>query len=357
MGKRTRKPPSACDFLAEQEEKKPLNIERMRRLLLYHRGLTLDELAKRLDVTKGKALDGIEFLRQQGANLHEFGGAYSIERQPRPRDGDVLTITSDAEGWHHFGLVADSHLGSKYAREDLLMDLYDWFAENKIQNVFHCGNWIDGEARFNRFDLIPEAHGMQAQLDYFVAKYPRREGIKTYYVAGDDHEGWYSQREGVEIGQMLQQTARDSGREDLVYLGYKEAFVQMKHKRTGEMRRLLVDHPGGGSAYALSYAAQKRVEGLQGGEKPAIWAFGHWHKHGYFVVRNVHVLLVPCTKDLDPFGRKKGLEYTLGGIIVSARQGEAGAIEELQPRFRLCFDRGYYNQQFTPNGRVRKVKA
>lgn len=331
----------------------PIDPGKLRRVL-RRQALSLEGIADRFEATKGAAVDALDALRASGANLQEFGETFSIEKDPRPveHDPDRHHLTSDPRGWHRVGLVADTHIGSKYAREDVIEELYDWFAAEGIERVYHAGNWIDGEFRFNKYDLLPEAHGMQAQLDLFVARYPKRPGIRTFYVAGDDHEGWYSQREGVDIGRMLEDTAHRAGRHDLVYLGYKEAFITLEHKRTKKHARMLVDHPGGGTAYALSYSAQKRVEAAQPGEKPAVWCFGHWHKHGYFVIRGVHVVLVPCTKDLDPFGRKKGLEYTIGGAILEMRQDEGGAIEEVVPRFRLYFDRGYYNDQFNPAGPI-----
>lgn len=294
-----------------------------------------------------------EFHRN-GANLIERYGLWSIDRHMAPQSDSAWKIVGKAGMPYRFGLIADTHLGSKYCRLDVLEQLYDWFADEGISVVFHCGNWIEGEAPFNRHELVPGAVGMQSQLDYFVEHYPQRRGIETRYVAGDDHEGWYCQREGVEIGRMLQDTAHRAGRTDLTYLGYKEAFVTLEHPKTGHHARMLIDHPGGGSAYAISYAAQKRIEAAQSGEKPSIWCFGHWHKSGYFVVRGVHCVLVPCTKDLDTFGRKKGLEYVVGGAIIEAEQDSGGAITGLVPKFRLFFDRGYHNQQFSHAGPVSK---
>ena len=347
------------EWAKEEQESATVDIPALRKLLMRSSGISLEDIADKFGCTKGTALDACEQLKASGANIHELGGKYTIEKHPAPKpESEIHRLQSDKNGVYRFGLISDTHYGSKYAREDLCERLYDWFGAEGIKSVYHCGNWVDGEASFNKFDLIPEAHGMQAQLDYFVARYPARKGITTFYVAGDDHEGWWVQREGIEIGEALENTAHRAGRNDLVYLGYKEAFITLTHKVSGARARMLVDHPGGGTAYATSYSAQKRVEGLQGGEKPAVWCFGHWHKAGYFRPRNVHVILVPCTKDLDPWGRKKGLEYHLGGIVVELHQdAETGAIVRCLPNFELCFDRGYYNQQYSPHGRIEKREA
>lgn len=337
----------------ERQAKRKDHRDRIRRALLKHERTEV-ELCEEFGISKTELRSLLKDFEQAGANITRRGDHLHIDRHLAPRSEADWKIVGKTSEPYRFGFIADTHLGSQHERLDVCNELYDWFVEQGVSRVFHCGNWIEGEARFNKHELVPEAHGMQNQLDYMVEHYPARDGVTTYYVAGDDHEGWYSQREGVDIGRMLQDTAERAGRSDLVYLGYKEAFVTLEHPKTGKRARMLIDHPGGGSAYALSYAAQKRVEAAQSGEKPAIWAFGHWHKHGYFVIRGVHCLLVPCTKDLDTFGRKKGLEYTVGGIICDFWQDDGGAIVGAAPQFKLYYDRGYHNQQYTMSGPLRK---
>lgn len=320
---------------------------------------TLDELAERFKVTKRMAGELLAAVQKEGANVQVLGGSYTIPRDPaQVEHSDKLhLIKSDSAGRYRIGVISDTHYGSKYAREDVCQILYDWFASEGITTVLHGGNWIDGTARFNAYDLIPEAHGMQAQLDYFVKRYPQRRGMRTLYVAGDDHEGWFAQREGVDIGRMLEHTAHDAGRHDLGYLGYVEAFLTLEHARTGETSKLLLQHPGGGSAYALSYAPQKVIESLQPGEKPGVAIFGHWHKMEFANIRGVWSLQAGCTKDLDPFGRKKRLTYHVGGAILELEQGDRGEIFGATPRMRYFWDREYTNGGFSLCGPLDKRRA
>jgi predicted phosphodiesterase/biotin operon repressor len=318
---------------------------------------TLSDIAERLKCSRGSVLDAIDALISEGVNVQQWGDAYQVSRQPAPLEPSALhKLTSDARGRYRFGVISDTHLGSKYARLDVMDSLYDWFAAEKIRLVYHAGNWIDGEKPgINKFDLIPEAHGLQAQLDYMVKRYPQRAGMQTHYVAGDDHEGWYAQREGVDPGKLLQMTAEGAGRKDLKYLGYMESFVTLEHRQTGETAKLLVCHPGGGSAYAVSYAPQKIAESWQPGEKPGVAIFGHYHKLEYLVTRGVHSIQAGCTKETDPWARKRRLAYHIGGWIVELYQGEAGAIERCRPECATYFDRGYYNYQWSHSDAIRKV--
>ena len=330
---------------------------------ILRRGVhTVTTLCGRLDVTPARLLRMLQALRKQGFLVTETEGRLTIYTTPPPA---IITAVhqykSHPGGYYKFGYCSDSHLCSKYAREDVLSDLYDWFAAEGVDRVFNTGNYIDGEARFNKYDI--HTYGMQGQLNYFCEKYPQRKvsgkPLTTYIISGDDHEGWYGAREGVDIGWLMEQTARDKyQRTDLVNLGYMEAFVRLQHAaHKNAVNHLLAAHPGGGSAYALSYAPQKYVEALQGGEKPAVILFGHWHKLFDLLVRNVICLGGGCTKDLDPFGRKMKLAYHIGGSIVELWQDSAGSITRWRVEKKQYFDRGYYNDQWSYAGQPKRIPA
>lgn len=147
-------------------------------------------LALACDATEGQVLDAIHAMQATGANLHLFGAAWSLERAPEAGSLTVDAYRSRANGTYKFGWLGDTHLCSKYARLDVLRDIYRRFANADIDRIFHAGNYIDGEARFNKFDLL--VHGMDAQVRYLRDEYPvAPNGLITYAVDGDDHEGWY----------------------------------------------------------------------------------------------------------------------------------------------------------------------
>ena len=316
--------------------------------------LTLKELAEQLSVTEKGAQRAVERASAHGYNIHLRGDYYHVENIPGPRRHDpaLHEFVSDASGVFRFGITTDNHIGSKYARLDALNNLYDLFAQQGITRVYNCGNWIDGEARFNKHDLEPWAHGMDNQLRGFAEHFPRRPGIHTYYVSGDDHEGWY---DGVDIGLRAQQTAREMGRDDLHYLGFMEAFIRLRHKKTGKGSVMGVVHPGGGSAYAISYSPQKIVESYQGGEKPAVVLLGHYHKMDVFNYRNVWIIQAGCTQDQTPFMRKKRIEAHVGGVVVELTMDERGAVTRCKTEQIRYFDRGYYNFQFDRAGPLKRI--
>lgn len=306
--------------------------------------LTESELADALDVSPRRIRAAVSQMKSSGVMLLEHhGGKLDLGSALTLPSGDSEAKGHDGEWTHVFGVTSDNHLCNKHSRLDVLNAAYDHFEREGITTVYNAGNWIDGEARFNKTELLT-APGMDHQIDYFIDNFPQKKGITTHYIAGDDHEGWYVQREGVDIGRYLQLRAEAQGRSDLKYLGYAECDVRLKYKKGEAVMRVV--HPGGGSAYAISYTDQKRVESYQGGEKPQVELAGHYHKWNYGYPREVHTVQVATTCDQTLFMRKKRLQAHVGFVVVKIKQDGNGAITRFVAEWFPWFDRGYYESRF-----------
>lgn len=298
---------------------------------------TLEDLSTKFDVSVGKIKKAVELLINAGNNFKMDNGYVIFSKILQKSQDKVIKVKKPA-GVYRFGVTGDNHLCSRYERLDVLNSLYNRFEKEGIEVVYNTGNWIDGEARFNKHDL--KVHGMDNQLKYFIENYPKRKGIKTYYITGDDHEGWYTQREGINVGLYCETLAKKQGRDDLIFLGHMEADVILKAPK-GETK-LRVLHPGGGSSYAISYTSQKIVESYTGNEKPHILLDGHYHKAGYNYIRGVHVIQTGCTQDQTPFMRKKRLSAHLGGWIIEFSVDECGAITRFKQEWIPFYDNQYH---------------
>jgi|GEM_PF-2541951 len=237
-----------------------------------------------------------------------------------------------------FGVVADMHLCSKAERLDVINAAYDEFATRGINTVLCPGNYVDGECRFNTHEL--KAHGIADQCQYCIDHWPSRSGIITYYVDGDDHEGWFQQREGIEFGRYMMLEAREQGREDLVYLGYMEADFELKAPKGSAIIKVI--HAGGGSSYAYSYSSQKLAESFSGGEKPAVCIIGHYHKMEFCFPRNIYCVQAGCAQDQTRFMRKQKIAAHVGFCIVTLQQDVRGSITRFSPEFFPFWDKKYY---------------
>lgn len=301
---------------------------------------TIVDIANALDVGPAKVEAAVSSLEKSGLNISVSRDKVSWMDTPEP--GGALSLSLYKGGWRKFGLCGDQHLGSKYERLDVVNTLYDIYADEKVEAVFNTGNWIEGEAgRMNYADV--KIFGLDDQIEYAVANYPYRPGITTYFVAGDDHEGWYQKRERISIGAHFERKAREAGRTDLVYIGYMEAFVTLPTEKGSAV--MMIMHPGGGSAYATSYAPQKIAEAFQEGEKPDICALGHYHKMDYGFHRGIHMVQTGTSQDQSSFMRKQKIKAHVGGVLIEVHQSPYGDINRFKTEFFTFYDRNFYDNR------------
>ena len=299
---------------------------------------TAASVAEKMHSTEEDVMAVVDDMEERGYIIQRRGTTIQLGRSAE-QIGDSLILKNH---FHDkpisFGVIADMHLCSKAERLDVMNAAYDEFARRGITAVFCPGNYIDGECRFNTHELL--AHGIADQCQYAIDHWPARDGIKTYFVDGDDHEGWFQQREGIEFGRYLMLEAQAQGRDDLVYMGYMEADFELTAPQGKAVVKVI--HAGGGSSYAFSYASQKLVESFQGGEKPAVCIIGHYHKQEYCFPRNVHCVQAGCTQDQTRFMRKRKLAAHVGFCVVTLQQDIKGSITRFSPEFFPFWDRTYY---------------
>lgn len=302
-----------------------------------NRWVSIASLADDLDCAPSEIEGAIQHLREAGYQIVNRGTSVKISKEGILGRQVVDLAPIKGREWS-FGVVSDKHLCNRHQRLDVLEAAYDEFARRKITDVFDCGNMVDGEFKFNRFEL--EAHGMTDQTQYVIDHHPQRSGITTHFITGDCHEGWWRSRVGVDWGKWLEYEAKSRGRYDFNYLGYMDVDVAVRNKE-GKSDYIKVFHPGGGTAYALSYSTQKIVESLQGGEKPGLLLCGHYHKAIYHMVRNVHVIQCGTACDQTSYMRKKKIEAHVGFWVITIQQDANGAIRKIVPEWYAYYDRGY----------------
>lgn len=313
--------------------------EKLRKLLV-DQPMNDGELADALSCTPALVRKLIEELRARKVAISNAAGQrFVIYSFVQP--GGHLVLKNP--GRLKLGFTTDNHLCNKKSRLDVLNTAYDDFARRGVKDVFNAGNIIDGEFRLNRQELL--VFGMQAQAEYFAEKFPFRPGITTHFITGDDHEGWYSQREQINIGEFMEQVALKAGRKDLHYIGHVESDVELK---VGDKScPIRVMHPGGGSAYAYSYTSQKIVESFQGGEKPSMVLGGHYHKWDDCYPREVHFIQGGCTCDQTIFMRKQKIAAHVGYVNLEVEQDKTdGHLTEVVAGWKPFYDRRFYDQRF-----------
>ena len=302
--------------------------------------MALFELAEFMGTDQQNALLMITSLKSAGYIVEDIEGRFRIVGKLRQDTvPQMLTFERLRAPLLKIGIISDSHLCNVNQRLDVLETAYEEFKRQKVEHVLHCGNLIDGyRERINASEVM--FRGVTDQALYAADHYPQRKGVVTRFITGDCHEGWYAASVGLHVGYHIQDTFRRHGRADLEWAGHMEADIELKCGSGSATLRMF--HPGGGSAYAQSYKAQKIVESYQGGEKPAILLLGHFHKAGLFYPRGVWCVLAGCAEDQTRWMRGRHIEAHVSFAVLSIAQDKKGAVSKVVYESFPFYDKAYH---------------
>lgn len=302
----------------------PIEYRRILLQLTKDKRCTLTDLANRLDISPRQVQTIIEKMGVAGYQIDVQQEQVELERNP---PGKVYHHAHAFKGkTYRFGVLSDTHLCSRHADEDGLNQAYEVFRREGITVVYHCGNIAEGQHGYPGQENELLAFGAHRQAQYVVERYPKVDSITTWFIGSSTcHEGGFYKYEGLEFGRMQEIAERG----DLKYLGLDESDIALQGDKGTATMRLF--HPGGGSAYALSYRPQKIVESLEGGEKPHILCIGHFHKMEYLPsLRNIHTIQAGCLEHQTAFARKRNIEFHRGFWLVEATIEADGSVTRLK---------------------------
>lgn len=292
-------------------------------LIKRKRTIRVEQIADELDTSPKQVRKALDVLREQGYRVPPETQTGEVTLEPVDPDinhvhrglleGDELTV----------GLVSDTHLCSSHEALGELHAAYDEFERRGITTVLHSGDLVAGCGIFKGQASELKVHTYEGQVDYAVEHYPRRDGIRTLMISGNhDLEGDF----GKAGADPVRATAAQ--REDITYLGEYSAHVELPG---GRFIHLL--HGKGGMSYAVSYKAQKLVDGYPAGAKPAALFPGHWHVQGWWQARGVHCLFPGCFEWRSKFLTRLGLHPAVGFHVVTLRIADDGSVVGFIPEW------------------------
>lgn len=221
-----------------------------------------------------------------------------------------------------FGVISDTHIGSKYTQFTHLHDFYDLCEREGVVDVYHAGDLTEGlKMRVGHEYELYEVSADDMRDDV-IKNYPHRPGITTHFITGNHDASIYKQV-GYDIGQAIA-----NARPDMHYLGRDCAIVNLTPNCPLELR-----HPWDGMSYAMTYRPQKMIEAMESDSKPKILVIGHYHKAIYLFYRNVHCLLGGCFQAQTPFERGKGISVHLGGWICEVEVDKEGTVQAFKQQY------------------------
>jgi len=237
--------------------------------------------------------------------------------------------------------ISDTHCESLRCAVSEMEFVYDECLREGITDVLHAGNLFDGPGnrgfKGHNLEVRPDCQTVYQALRYVSESYPYREGVTTHFISSSTcHEGWEYRVSSINMGRCLAEGVSFSTigvegeelvtippRPDLHYLDLDMADILCGPEGK---TRIKLFHPGGGSAYAISYRAQKWAESLQGGTKPNMAIMGHFHKSGYLRIRDIGMLLPGCLEWQTNYMQKKIVDAHVAAWLVELDVDAGGSI-------------------------------
>ncbi len=229
------------------------------------------------------------------------------------------------------GLCSDTHFGSQDQLCSLVKRFYEICDEEKVDAVFHGGDWSAGvfdHPANNHKVFIPGAEG---QMRFLTDHYPKLKGNKQTFAVGGNHDAQHGSKKGIDVLKNLFM----KNRPDIVYLGRDVGVTKL-----GKLNIELL-HPAGGAGYALSYKGQNIIESTirlnrarMIRDKIHLLALGNWHVYNEQVHSEAIVICVPCfQQQTDDYMTPKGLDPWIGGLICELVTDADGYVTEFASEF------------------------
>ncbi len=211
-----------------------------------------------------------------------------------------------------FGVTGDYHCGSLYADTKSLNAFYAYAGEQGVRTIYNTGDVLDGHRIYKGQEFELRDVGLEAQIAR-LGSISSDLPVQTRFITGN-HDQSFKHLAGVNVGRQIE-AATGWG-----FLGEEQARVEWLTP-AGKFTLMLL-HPGGGTAYALSYKPQKIVESLEGGTKPNMIAIGHYHKAEMIPsYRNMCAVQSGTFQRQTPFLARQGLAAHVGGWIFDVTVG------------------------------------
>lgn len=277
------------------------SFKRIFEILKRRQFITINELSDLTKTTRGKLVMFLHKMMEQGKDISITNNAVVFNSC---EEFHALQLESEEDGYIEYAQIADTHLCSKYQQLTALNMFYDEVAKRGIKYIFHGGDAVDG---FKVYPLHTPEIFLQTQddqEDYFVEKYPKRDGVTTIMILGNHPES-YLKLSGTDF--LKKATRR---RDDIIYIGRHSGIIE----KNGFKFYL---HHGEGHAYAESYKLQKLAETFTGADTPDVIIQGHYHTEISIMIRGIYCAHPASFQGRTPYADRKAFpDPVIGGHIV-----------------------------------------
>ena len=268
-------------------------------------------------------------LKASGINIIVSGSgddATVLNLDERNLSGDnifTLDIGNDTE--FNALVISDTRLGSKYQQLSRLNFAYQEAWRNGIDKTILLGDVTEGLYGLNNpyYDTL-FADTTDKQVDYVIDNYPYIEGMKTYFITGDQ-DATHTAKNGMNIGRIISEE-----RDDMIYLGNMRCTLNIRKMK------ILAQHLKIGAfdrAKTISLKPQDAIYAMRSEEKVDIILDGHILASQQMTERSMREIAVPSLVATTPKIRKSAIPHNVGFVLLKAKLTRDGKFDNMEAVF------------------------
>lgn len=263
----------------------------------------------------------VDLLRKEGINIavaNKDDDFYLLNLGDKSYRQDYrYSFQTDKDNHFKVMVISDLRMGSIFSQLTILNELYLRAYKAGYRNVIITGNLTEGlyPMTNNMFDTL-EAQDTYSQIDYVVKKFPRVEGMKTYFITGKK-DNMHLSKKKIDIGKKISEQ-----RDDMIYIGNSRCDVEIDNIK------MLILSSNQTKTYAQSYRVQKLIDAMRSEDKPDILLYGGLLQCEEFKYRDVKVLEIPslCASTWEM--TDKGYSNVVGAWFVDIETDKKGKLKQ-----------------------------
>lgn len=304
------------------EKSKDLIELRKKLLKLTKKEISLDELAKLMDLSVLEVFGLINDLKREDISIYSSkrdDGIYLYNQGETLSSNNALTL--DCKGREiKVAVISDTMLGSKYAQLSILNDIYQKAADFGCDLVLHCGNISAGLYRIDdeNIETLFREDSL-SQASYIIDNYPYIAGLKTYFITGKK-DATHLKKNKINIGRRI-----SLARDDMIFCGDTLCDVDVLNTKISMMSSKLV------KTYTISYRNQQMARSFREEDKPDILLMGGLLQMEKFQYRDIHCLSVPSVTATTREMKERRHANTIGAWYLTIKFNSKGKIERIVP--------------------------
>lgn len=194
-------------------------------LELINNSKNMKQIAESLNISEKQLYVRIKQLINYGYNIvpsysYNSDIYYNLKKDNNMNDKHRVNITMHKEdNLFRCLVISDTHIGCVDSDVKLLDIVYEYATKNGINNIFNCGDIIEGDYTSSS-KSIKDIH---SQLDYLLKKHPYDKNINNYVILGN-HDHHSLRENGFDIAKTIK-----NSRYDIVPIGSGQGNVNIKN--------------------------------------------------------------------------------------------------------------------------------